>query len=557
MSLLKMLPVHAQKKSRFTRIDPWLLGLLFLAMFISVHGAMVFYPHPDEALHISIAKGKSVREVLSYSFYEAHPALGSLLFHVWSLISDSPNFLRGLSLVFWLGQIVLYYRIGKLFQGRLGGISAAMLVTFSYACMEQSYVVRNYSMFLFFLASQCYGYWSWKYKGKLRYLKLYTLSAVFASCFHFSAILPMCCFAAAETALSFRKTEWRKKLEWIVANTVAISAAFAVYLLWRPMLATLQSDTAPIPLAAYLSETMLRCVIYVTSIIGYLSPNIILGTFIGFFSPLLFLYRNSQFRQLLYMCWAGLLLGGILYGTKTYYFSFSRHSLWVTPFVLPVMIWVLTDFLRFCMKIIPVKSEYKASLVIGIIIALMLVSYNPALRFSDRHEYNYTWDSWGTMMQALERLGPRDLVIVERPDAFVIAPANENLYRYFETDHIRYADRPPEWTFRVPLGASAMLVKPAYMHYDGATLQALLRNAMIDHTFDTIDTVYFLQGMSGSVSQVIEHCPGLEKHVIQITDTKENGAKSFLYGVSKKALAEQLLDPSGKAHTCLEYVPKS
>jgi hypothetical protein len=65
----------------------WLLLLIIVAFYIRVCGADIYHPNFDEMMHIDIAEGNTLGEVLRFSLHEAHPPLGHILLHTWLTVA--------------------------------------------------------------------------------------------------------------------------------------------------------------------------------------------------------------------------------------------------------------------------------------------------------------------------------------------------------------------------------------------------------------------------------------------------------------------------------------
>ena len=187
--------VNYKISSIFSKI--WLLLLIIVAIYVRINGADTYYYHVDELMHINIAKGETLKETMQFSLLETHPPLGHIVRHYWQEISGEMWFSRSLSLVFGIVMIPLYFAIGKKLNGELTGMCAAALVAFSNACVVQSYVVRNYSMFTVFLSAAFYCYLLWRDKKKnMKLLASYGMFALLACLTHFSGIFAVFLFCA-------------------------------------------------------------------------------------------------------------------------------------------------------------------------------------------------------------------------------------------------------------------------------------------------------------------------------------------------------------------------
>lgn len=79
-----------------------------------------------------------------------HPPLYPLMLRAWvDLLGDGDLAMRGMSAAFGLASILLIFDVGKALHGRLSGICAAAMMTFSAAQIDFSQQARPYAMLAF------------------------------------------------------------------------------------------------------------------------------------------------------------------------------------------------------------------------------------------------------------------------------------------------------------------------------------------------------------------------------------------------------------------------
>jgi len=184
----------------------WLAMFAAIGVYVRVQGTYDYTYGLDEATHIHIASGRSLAEVLRYAVYEAHPPLFYILLHYWMMVSVDPLFVRGLPLLLGMALIPVYYGIGKRVGGELCGLCCAALVTLSYGCVIQSYVMRQYCILLLALSLNLYCYLYWQDTQRRIALLGYVLFGWLGALSHFSSDLYFFCIALFGVCALFRGT---------------------------------------------------------------------------------------------------------------------------------------------------------------------------------------------------------------------------------------------------------------------------------------------------------------------------------------------------------------
>ena len=314
----------------------WLLLLLLAAVFIRVEGAEQYYYHPDEMMHIDIAKGETLTDVFRYSLYETHPPLGHFIRHYWLSLSDSLAFQRSLSLAFGLMIIILYYQIGCFIKDRFTGLCLATLATFSNGLLIQSYVIRNYTIFVFFISLSYYFYLRFRKSNSDKDLLYYFLTALLAITTHFSGIFAVFTIAAYET-LDRVFVKKQKKSKWVIAN-------FALAFIYLVLCYYWQGTNSALSFAAFkeayivkqkfsISDLLVSAAFYPMLASYYILPSKEWLEYCLGATVLAFILQKGQ-RYLMQIMLVSFAVGMLLVASGSYQFLTSRRSIWIAPFVL-------------------------------------------------------------------------------------------------------------------------------------------------------------------------------------------------------------------------------
>lgn len=539
--------------SHCSRITFWLTVLVAFAAFIRLNGATGFYFHSDEAINFGMAAGSTLMETIRFSMYETHPSFGTVLYHFWAKLSHEPDMLRGLALLFGLALVVLYYHIGKAMDGKLAGFTAAALVAFSYGCIMQSFVLRSYMAFLFFLSAAFYAYLCWRKNPETRQLEVYLLCALFACLINFSTAFGIFCIGMAEL-LIFRTVTGRKRIAFIVVHAVLAAVWLSLYYLWLPTMTLAQNEEEP----ASLLMALARGLVYPPSAFVYLLPAMYVGFFSAFLLPLTAIYLKTPLRKYVQMGWFALGLGVMLNITGLYPTLASRHSLWVFPFIIPVFGCIIAGVCVSLLGTIPfIRNK---GLVADATAIVLLVSgwlmYDPLVRFADSGEYGLDKPAWEATMQALGKTPPTQLLVAERSDAWLITmPAHNPYLDMIADDKVDPAEKGVASYVVMPYGKSRLLFKRFYMNYDAGTFITMFKDAKQKGLLDGVETVsFFIMNSSRTIAANFLKCEELDKTVTELA--ARGLIKTKLVSVPTTALFDQLIAPEGKAHHCLS-TPKT
>lgn len=517
-----------------TFICIWLAVLFVTAAFIRVHGVDRFHPHVDELMHIDIAKGATLEEVLHFSLFETHPPLGHLVRHYWEQISDTVWFERCLSLVFGLGLIPLYYAIGNRLHGRLAGLCAATLITFSNGCIIQSYIVRNYTIFTFFLSLSVYMYLLWREdRQKIFPLIGYFICALLAVLIHFSALFALC-------MITFYGL-WEKpggRIRWAIANLLLAALSLWTIQLWHNTLNSVQ-ETAAGAMASYsFKDSLLLIPLYLVHVFNYLFPSESFIFVLAFLAPMAMAKKDKALNAWLMLSGLSLLLGVVLFITGIYPFVGDRHGLWLLPFFIISMGWLIADAFLFL-----TKSFYLSA---GLAFSCGLLFYTAQDRFVDSTEYAMTEKEWQQVSGYLQSVDPRSLLVSGKTDAIMLAPPQVNMYHYLGNNP---ASISPIAAFIPYYGTHLLFNNRNTMRiYKNATLTQMIEDASSKGMLKEYDTLIFIDSYAASqpVTDLMQ-CKALDKTVVSFS------ASMFFIAVKKQDFMEQVISPAGKAHSCLFY----
>ena len=553
-----MTPEKSEQTLSPAFIRLWLFLLIAVGAAIRLWGANYFHYSADEAMHANIAKGFDLAEVLSFSHYEIHPPLLYILTHYWMSFSYAPAFVRCLPLIFGLLLIPLYYRIGHKLNGEMTGLCCAALIAFSNGCIIQSYVVRQYIFLIFFFSLAYERYLNWRETGRMGTLAAYSACATLACLFHFSGIFCIACLGLYHfIGMARHRAPLRSYLPWILANAVPGLIAIAVYLSWRPILVPLQSYFAT-HTTGTLASRLIHTLFYPLVTSGYVLPGyasaliLLLAQVWVVIAPPHFIRNLPGLRSLLGLTLIAYGLGMFLVITRLYPEPGTRHSMWVLPFVLPAAGWILADSCRWLASLYPGKP-LPLSVMAACVMALGIVTYSPATRFSDGSEYVWPQEQWEDFARYLQKLNRHDIIITEKDDGIMFA----NLYRVMGDD--AFSGR--AMATLTDYSNLHIVFNPYYpRNYSRHLFMATLLEADARHLLvDGQRFIFLRMAWSRSPLTDLMLCNTMDKEIVTFPPlgrkplTRENIYNSYaaLMIVPRQFLEEELLAPNGKAHACL------
>jgi hypothetical protein len=545
----------------------WLALLIAVAVYIRIHGADQYHFNNDEAMHFNVAGGRTLGEVLRFSLYEVHPPLLYLLLHGWMAISADPAFVRGFSLLFGTLTILLYYRIGAFLGDEFTGLCAAALVAFSPGWIIQSYVVRQYAVFLFFLSCALYFYLVWQRNRTAASLLSYSGFASIACLGHFSGILAIFCIAAYETiVLWLHKASLKTILGWALAHVPAVLITLTAYYFCRPTLLNVSAyvDASlfePITHASYSPWKLL--LYYPLNLALYLFSTPLEALLMLLLCPLI--GRNiPAVRPFLLLSGIALALGEALYITRAYSIMSPRHDMWTFPFMTLAAAGTLSHLCARCITKYAAASPslwYRGMAIL--LLAAGVVLYDPKARFADIFEYQVPEAQWQALSRFADTLGPSDLIVANRDDAILL----KNNYPYMQGTSYATSDA----AIVMPFRHTRILFSPVNRRFfKGEFLADMLTDAHARGLMKNVDRLVFYQTQWAVILDPdLTLCPVSGKKIIAfaqsnpITGLRPRALRpnyATLTMVPEHAFME-LLSPPGNVQGCLRgkhdplYVP--
>ncbi len=533
----------------------WLVLLMVAGAIVRVQGVEYYHYNADEAHHIYTASGSTLAETLRFSLYDTHPPLGHLLRHYWLMMDTSPVFARGLSLLFGIALIPLYFLIGRRLGGDLTGLILALLVAFSHGCIIQSYAVRNYTIFLFFLSVSFYWYLRWRESCRMGALLGYGGFGVLACLTHFSGIFAYSVIAVYEAVILCRHC--RPWVAWALTHLAAALIILPVYWIGQsgmlmPIRAYLHY-TLPPSLWEHLWYYMLGTASYLIPYRTGNAPLYVLGGVV--LLALLCMWRRKTSPMPVALTLMALALGGVLFGSALYPFAGGRHHLWMLPFFIAAIGWAVTEG---CLWVCSVTHGRVRTWHIIIVLAVTVgMISRPVDRFTDTGEYMMPEVAWQGLSHTLDTLDAAHLVVSDRTNIFLMTRPDQNPYRYFNEQTFTGTSR----IRLMPARNTRILFDPFDLRIpSGAVLLAMMQEAQEQGILREADTLVFVSTLWSSppVDDLIL-CPVLKKKVMTfpevppppLTQEALSRIPVALLMVSKKDFFEQVMSPTGSARRCL------
>lgn len=537
----------------------WLVVLALLFCWLAVHGATRYHFSADELMHFDIARGATLQETLHLSTFEPHPPLGHILRHYWIQIGgDAPSFVRSQSLLFGVLTILLYYRMGAALRGGMAGALAAAFVAFAPSVIAQSFLVRNYAFFIFFLSLAFYYYLQWREARRPLWLWSYGISGLLACLAHFSGMFALAVIGAYEMLQLLRSGTRRTILHWILAHVlIAISLAPVWWALLPYGIAPFQAYARQYPLGDVTWMDYVSAYFYSIprALLPY--PREVGGLFalLGTAALLLFATRHDRaLRPLLAMLGIALVLGLTLLLGGLYPFIGTRHLLWLLPFVCLSCGLALADGCAWVAgKLNDSRVLFPAMLLI---LSAGWASYDPAPRFMNFEEYQITEPEWQDFTHYLSGLNAKQLIVARRADAVLIDPPRQNPYRSMGKDDFIVTV--------VPYAHTQLLFDPTRAtswHYLGDLPFRMVREAEARGLLKGIDTLVFVNtNWTSRISRPMADlilCPALPKTLVSFPAHPPNTPVTpyktpvTLLIVSKKTFFNRVLTPDKAIQACL------
>ena len=556
------------RKNLSNQFSAFLLIIIsIIAIYIRINGANYYHYSEDEMMIYGIADARSLWQLIKFDFFEPHPPLFYILLHYWLMISQEIWFARSLLLIFATLLIPLYYKIGKKLGGNFNGLCAAILITFSNVCIVQSYVIRNYAMFLFLLSSAFYFYLLWRDELKNKQLICYFIFSALACATDFSAIFAIFIMAGYETInLLLKKKEFIQIIKWIITNLIIAVILMIFYHFCKNSVSanniTLSDDY----------ETNKRFILgtyfYIPVVIGGILPNYLIGFIVFILLGTILITKKSNSVIFLFLLgFSALFLGIILHYTKIYPIGGSRHWSWLVPFIISLSSLVISQTFQAVYKNLRKnKMELLEKISLLVFIVVGIFNYNSAERFKEVIEYPISEDNWKKTVNYVNSIDNKSLLIAERDDAILLNQHEPyfNSYDYYDEN----AFQKKSLANMMPYHNTHVLFSQYYRRFiKKYMLVEMLEEAMEKNIIANYDNIIFMETkltalqVKTSPIQLLFLCPELDKKIIYLSENKPELTNRNIYdfevlfmSISKKDLIKQLISPTGKARVCLDRI---
>jgi hypothetical protein len=528
-----------------------LLALIAIGVCIRVWGMNVFAYNADEAMLLATAEADSLKQVVNYSFFEAsHPPLYYILLHYWLYISHDIAFVRGLSLVFGVALIPLYYAIGKELNGRFTGLFLATLITFCHGCIIQSDIARQYSLYVFLLSASVYFFLLWRnYYGQTALLAYFLFGG--AACLtHFSSIFTIFLLTLGQAYVLYSKKAGRQiLLQWLMANA-------AIALIWCAIIYTWQQHTLAVA-ELYsnphypLKERLGNIPLYLRTVFSYMLPNLNTAFIFALAIPFAHLKQNTGRDYLIRLLCAALFLGLLLVVANAYPFEEGRRAMWLLPFIICAFGCTMADGSEALDSYLNARypSAWREIILVSLIV-FFAFSYNPHVRFADSDEYEITTANWQKYTDFLSSYGANTAIIAEKDEALPLT----NIFAYSGNDFFQSQNA----VAAAPYHNTKIIFDPIHPRTRSKKIFLFTMQQAEEQGFlKNIDTLVFLR--SAPVVELMQ-CATFDKEVHWFTEREfysPRPSKEQLYVniplliVSKQKFFEQVMSPIGKARQCL------
>ena len=534
----------------------WLFLLTAIAAYIRMEGASGYYYNSDELMNVHVAEAASLGDVIHYAHYETHPPLLVIIAHYWLAVfhSSAPSVMRGLPLLFGLLMIPTYYLIGKQIRSPMTGICCAVLITFSFGCIMQSYVVRQYVVLMFFLSWALYWYFRWRERRDTASVLLYGIFAALACLSHFTGIFAIACFMAHEGGeIIRRRVRLTDDAKWILVNFFIIALAFQILHAWQPILELAKpyfriSANSP-SLTMLAALTIAYPLLTATQVFPtFMAPVAVIGILVVTAHRLTrHGSRNDGLDSMLLLAWIALGLGMLLVISRVYVFAGTRRSLWILPFFIPATGWMLGGACDHVIAILQPRIRLPwRHIVIAAMILAGCITYSPEERFLNTVEYTITLKQWQAVTAFLAGLGASDLVVTEKDDGVLFA----NLYPYM--GNATFSNFPR--SVIIPYRNSQLLFSPFCRRLGGGQLLDMLKDAQQTYALGGVRRlVFFRTGWSGQALSSLMRCPALKDATFfpPLETFRRSGGVIFMM-VPLDVFLRDVASPYGAAHNCLK-----
>jgi len=371
-------------------------------------------------------------DLITITPLSGHPALFYILMHAMMSWTTNPLTLKLLGYLPGIATIPVAYLLGKYTSGRLSGLIAAVLLTFSDVHIVFSQENRSYALFLLLLSLMVLSILRYDTTRKTIWLSGYFIFAALALFTNFGAVIMISCIGFAGIVRKCRFHQWRitallqdrRFLAWCTLH-----ALLAAFYLWQSYhmnttLDTLRGTTKIDWMLLPTSFHVLAIVIVMLQVPAQLFFSDItlcnmLTTFMFGFG-LWALYRDRRYEWLV-IAVAAYVVTGVLVFLEMHPHYAARHFVHLFPIFLIVCSYPFTQSLR-------IDGVKITSLFIGIFLVFVTINlFGPGSNGLDAERYrmyingkadrNYTakQEDWNNLQKALDKATrPGDLLVTDQ-----------------------------------------------------------------------------------------------------------------------------------------------
>jgi len=296
---------------------------------------------PDDALHIAEARLEIPGEFLvTLAREDTHPPLHYLLLRALLCLGVDDAALRLASSIPSLLLIPLLYALGRRTAGRVAGLFAAFLVTFSFPLILQAQVIRAYALELLLLAGALWFVFDDRRDSRRRQLAGYGALMSLAILTHYSAVIAVAAIGCVRLFQELRAHNRSAAFDWAVVHAVLGILAgllvwlFASFLLDSGFRRDAVGDWLAIGFpegryfASWLGGILAQLIYFIDP------PRVVPGAVLGvLLATGCFALRQSRGFELVQMFFLASAINLLLAAFALYPFSGTRHSLYLVPFV--------------------------------------------------------------------------------------------------------------------------------------------------------------------------------------------------------------------------------
>lgn len=332
-------------------------ALTAAAVFIRLSGLSEWWLNPDEGIYYSLITRRTFEGFWQEVLSNAHPPLYYLLLRGLGSVTWDFSILRAFSVFsgavgvagVWAVARSLTSEVRDETRGIAAGFIAAFVVAFAPTPVQMSQVMRPYALQTALLAWALFFLLEQLRKPAGRELAAYLVLSSLALLTHYSSVLAMGVFGllvVAEGARrGFRDADWQRLAAWHLLPAGLVAGLYFFHL--RPLAASALADEA---LDGWLSPFMIHGPSDVwLSLLGF--QHHLAGPWLRGPLALLLLsaiglavYRRNV--RVVTVAVGALAVAMVAALAGAYPFGATRHSAWVTVFVVPALGWFVATLLE-------------------------------------------------------------------------------------------------------------------------------------------------------------------------------------------------------------------